>query len=91
MRTRHGQFEFNTAQSLAWVRRSLEQEFHEVRREQPALLRLALNEAEALAGETGYPQLLFPALAREKAEQTGAWLQRQRNVRRKSPSIAFGA
>jgi hypothetical protein len=37
------------------------------------LFRVALNEAEALAWETEYPQLVFPALAEEKIEAISAW------------------
>ena len=37
------------------------------------LFRVALNEAEVLAWETEYPQLVFPALAREKIEAIAAW------------------
>jgi hypothetical protein len=32
-----------------------------------------LNEAEALAWETEYPQLVFPALAEEKIEAISSW------------------
>jgi hypothetical protein len=42
------------------------------------LLKLALNEAEALAWETFYPQLVFPALAVEKIHGVEAWNNRQR-------------
>jgi hypothetical protein len=35
---------------------------------QEQLLRLALNEAEALAWQTLYPHLVFPALAAEKIQ-----------------------
>jgi hypothetical protein len=45
------------------------------------LLRLALNEAEAIAWQTGFPQLIFPTLATEKAEAAVAWQARQRLVR----------
>ena len=41
------------------------------------LLRLALNEAEALAFQTLYPQLVFADLATEKIERTAAWSERQ--------------
>lgn len=41
------------------------------------VLRLALNEAEALAWETDYPGLVFPTLAREKAQAVAAWHRRQ--------------
>jgi hypothetical protein len=47
------------------------------------LLRLTLNEAEALAWETDYPQLVFPALAMEKVEAVLAWKAHQQQVRRK--------
>ena len=45
------------------------------------LLRLALNEAEALAWETEYPHLFFPQLATEKAEAAAKWEARQEIVR----------
>lgn len=37
------------------------------------LFQVALNEAEALAWETGYPQLVFPALAEEKIAAISSW------------------
>ncbi len=54
-------------------------EFRESLQAPEHLLRLALNEAEALAWQTAYPHLVFPALATEKAEALGAWLARQRS------------
>ena len=45
------------------------------------LLRLALNEAEALAWQTRYPHLLFPTLAAEKVEGVAAWNAHQDWVR----------
>lgn len=45
------------------------------------IFRLALNEAEALAWETGYPHLLFPALATEKLQAATAWSARQELLR----------
>lgn len=53
------------------------------------VLRLALNEAEALAWDTEFPQLFFPALATEKAQTAVAWAQRQRAVRRRAVEMAF--
>ncbi len=41
------------------------------------VLQLALNEAEALAWETGFPSLVFPTLAAEKAQAVAAWHERQ--------------
>ena len=45
------------------------------------MLRLALNEAEGLARETDFPLLVFPTLAREKAEGVAAWKVRQQSIR----------
>lgn len=53
------------------------------------LLRLALNEAEALAGQTPFPELFFPELAAEKARALQAWSGRQEAVRRASAEMAF--
>jgi hypothetical protein len=44
------------------------------------VLRLALNEAEAIAWQTEYPYLVFPVLATEKAQAAAAWETRQRAV-----------
>ena len=52
---------------------------------QARLLRLALNEAEALAWETRYPQLVFPALAAEKVQGVIAWNRRQQARLRAEP------
>ena len=53
------------------------------------LLRLALNEAEALAWQTDYPQLVFPLLAAEKAAALVAWSERQRSMRRGAAEVSF--
>lgn len=45
------------------------------------MLQLAMNEAEGLALETGFPLLVFPTLAREKAEALTAWRKRQESIR----------
>jgi hypothetical protein len=37
------------------------------------LFRVAVNEAEALAWETGFPHLVFPVLAEEKVQKASAW------------------
>jgi hypothetical protein len=57
-------------------------EFHDTMDAHNQMLRLAVNEAEALAWETDYPHLVFPALAHEKAEQVNSWETRQREIRR---------
>ena len=53
------------------------------------LLRLALNEAEALAWQTTYPQLIFPTLATEKVQALVAWNATQRLVRQSSPTLSL--
>ena len=40
------------------------------------LFQVALNEAEALAWQTEYPQLVFPTLAEEKVAAITAWYGR---------------
>ena len=89
--TRNVQFNRNASVSLAEVRKQIECEYAEIRAEHPQILRLALNEAEAIAGESGVPQLVFPVLAMEKAEAVSAWLQRQRSLRNQPPVLAFAA
>lgn len=42
------------------------------------LVQLALNEAEPLAYQTLYPQLVFADLATEKIQQAANWSRRQR-------------
>jgi hypothetical protein len=42
------------------------------------LLRLALIEADALARQTSFPELLFPLLASEKVRNAARWQFRQR-------------
>jgi len=47
---------------------------------QEKLLRLALNEAEALAFLTDYPHLVFPTLAMEKLQYATTWKNRQQQI-----------
>ncbi len=53
------------------------------------VLRLALNEAEALAWQSDYPHLLFPVLATEKAQAAVSWHQQQRALRHAQAERAF--
>lgn len=55
------------------------------------LLQQALNEAEALAWQTAYPQLVFPVLAGEKLQAVAEWSLTQQQVRRQSPTFALAA
>src|SRR5438045_3907346 len=75
-----GQLEDVKANIVAEFRGRLEQHQH--------LLELAMNEAEALAWQTEYPQLLFPTLATEKARAVAGWHARQQSLwRRTSPAL----
>ena len=64
------------------TRKALLAEFRQRADARDRMLQLALNEAEALARDTGFPLLTFPTLAREKAEAVAAWKTRQQAVRR---------
>jgi hypothetical protein len=66
------------------TRRAILSEFRQSAFGQDHLLQLALNEAEALAHQTGFPLLMFPTLAREKVQSVVAWRLRQQQVRRAS-------
>jgi hypothetical protein len=55
------------------------------------VLRLALNEAEAIAWQTEFPQLVFPTLALEKAQAVEIWHERQSSLRRATSGLAFAA
>ena len=62
------------------ARQAILAEARETLQVQERLLRLALNEAEALAFQTLYPQLVFPALAAEKIQGAASWSRRQRSL-----------
>ena len=76
---------------LTKVKENLVAEFKQKFEVQERLLRLAINEAEALAWETDYPHLVFPTLALEKVKVAATWNERQGMIRRSSPSSAFAA
>lgn len=66
------------------VRAGIQREFRDAVAGQAHLLELAVNEAEALAWQTGFPQLVFPALAAEKAGALANWYARQQSMRERS-------
>ena len=70
----------DTLQAIANVRALVEREFAILLERQPRLLQQALNEAEAIAWQTGFPQLVFPSLALEKARAVATWECRQRTM-----------
>jgi hypothetical protein len=55
-------------------------EFREITESNRKSFQLALNEAEALAWQTDYPQLIFPALAMEKVQAVAVWKTRQQSI-----------
>jgi len=65
------------AEQLGRVRESLMAEWRELLATQDRVLFLALNEAEALAWQTGVPHLVYPALAEEKVRAVARWSVRQ--------------
>ena len=67
-------------EQIARVKQAVVDEFRETVDAHHKLLRLAVNEAEALAWQTDYPHLVFPALATEKAQQVAEWEARQRAI-----------
>ncbi len=76
------------AGAMAPLRAQIEREFPSLREHRGRVLHLALNEAEALAWQSGFPELIFPVLAREKASALAAWQDRQHSIRR---SISLSA
>ena len=76
---------------IATAKKALLAEFQNQFGASQHLLRLALNEAEALAWQTNYPHLVFPMLAAEKARSVLEWNGRQQIVQRRnnvhSPSL----
>jgi hypothetical protein len=81
----------NTLDAIAKVRAMVGREFSTLRQREPRLLRQALNEAEAIAWHTGFPQLVFPLLALEKARAVATWESRQRTMRQPTSRGTPGA
>ena len=67
---------------LTAIRTRIEREFSRTMTGYEKLLRGAMNEAEALAWQTPYPHLFFPALAEEKAAAARQWVTRQRSLKK---------
>jgi len=78
-----------TAVQFTNIKNGLTREFGTALGGHGQLLKSALNEAEALAWQTGYPHLFFPALAEEKALAVNRWAARQRRVREASREMAL--
>lgn len=55
------------------------------------LLNHVINEADALAWQTEFPQLFFPALALEKVQAAANWKARQELLHHRAPLYALAA
>lgn len=77
----------NVLATIAKSRKSITREFSDAAARHQHLTRLALNEAEAIAWQTGFPQLVFPALAEEKVRALDRWSRRQQSLRSRSRLI----
>jgi len=55
------------------------------------LIRLALNEAEALAAQTGVSELVLPTLAEEKVSALKKWAVRQEALRKNGAAWSLAA
>ena len=73
------------------AKNQLKSQFTSLREDHEHMLHLALNEAEALAWQTTYPHLLFPALAEEKVQAVNTWAARQNAVRQGRSLAALAA
>ena len=73
------------------VRDQVVAEFRDRLDDHKHVLDLALNEAEALAWESGFPQLFFPVLATEKASAVAGWHVRQQSLRRSIAPLPMAA
>ena len=65
-------------EGIELARAAILSEFRDRLEEHQHVLELAVNEAEALAWQTGFPQLVFPTLAKEKAQTAERWHAHQR-------------
>ena len=64
---------------------------NELSPEKKRVLELAVLEAEALACQTGVPELVLLSLAEEKVRATRKWLAKQEQLRTRSPQWQFAA
>jgi hypothetical protein len=69
---------------LATVKGRIEGEFGQAMAGYEQVLNAAVNEAEAVAWQTPYPHLFFPALAEEKATEVQQWAARQLAIRERT-------
>lgn len=77
------------AHAIATTRQAVLQDYAAELPQGGSLLRLALNEAEAVAWQTDFPHLFFPELAAEKARTVAAWARKQRALQAAPSEVAF--
>jgi len=77
------------AAQIEQLKQSFLAELHESLEAPERIFRLALNEATALAWQTGYPHLVFPALATEKIQAATEWSARQKRLRQKKSILVM--
>ena len=70
----------NMVRQIERVKSAIAKEFSDVIAGHKHVLELAMNEAEALAWQSGVPQLVFPSLAMEKARDVAEWHARQQSM-----------
>ncbi len=68
------------AREFARVKSELTQQFQSLLDVPDPWLQQTVNEAEALAWQTGFPHLLFPVLAEEKVRKLGRWYSHQQMI-----------
>jgi hypothetical protein len=73
---------------IAEAKENLLAEFRHTFSAPERLIRLALNEAEAAAWETDFPQLFFPTLAQEKIQAVATWSAHQQTIRGSRAQLA---
>jgi hypothetical protein len=76
---------------LERVKNNITAEFRDVFETQEQLLNRTIREAEALAWQTEYPQLVFPTLAMEKVQNVAGWNARQQAIRRSTSAFEMAA
>lgn len=89
MNRNHRQTLSDARDSFAAVRAIIEQEFSSLSKQQPRVFQLAINEAEAVAWQSGFAHLIFPQLAEEKVRAVAEWHARQESIRRIEPILSF--
>ncbi len=73
------------------IRVGLVEDLDEASTELRGAVHSALNEAEALAFQTPFPHLVFPALAEEKVASARQWAGRQERIRRDTRRLLLAA